>query len=101
MKTLIVLFVAMTAFFQGEVSQELSLEATYLGFEEGIYTFVDEYGEEHEFSDIDAKVSKKYDLDSGDFVGRKFKVTYEIDTEIDENDEEYDVNYIVGLVLID
>lgn len=94
-------FIFLVGLINGPITQELTIEATYIGYEEGTYTFIDENEEEYEFSDMDAKVAKKYDLDTDEFVGKKFKVTYESDTEVDENDEEYDVHYIVDLTLID
>ncbi|WP_136467746.1 hypothetical protein [Flagellimonas onchidii] len=100
MKTLIIIFTALTAFVQESFMQEFTVKATYVGVEEGVYTFIDDDELEYEFSDIDVKASKKYDLDSDKLVGKKFEITYWTDTEIDENDEEYDVYIIVNLDLI-
>ena len=79
-------FIFLVGLMNGLITQKLIIEATYIGYEEGTYTFIDEDEEEYEFSDMDAKVAKKYDLDTDEFVGKKFKVTYESDTEVDENE---------------
>ncbi|WP_420322350.1 hypothetical protein [Flagellimonas sp.] len=101
MKTLMIFFIALAAFIKVPPTQEMTIEATYVGFEEGIYTFIDGDELEYEFSDIDVKAAEKYDLNSDEYVGKKFKVGYETDTEVDENDEEYRVYYIVDLELLD
>ncbi|WP_282159969.1 hypothetical protein [Ulvibacterium marinum] len=101
MKTVFIIFMALGISVSMPIKQEeFIIEATYIGLEEGVYTFVDDDELEYEFSDIDIKASKKYDLDSGKFIGKKFEVTYWMDTETDENDEKYDVYIIVSLDLI-
>ncbi len=101
MKTIIIIFTALGLLMGFPAEQEeFIIEASYIGMEEGVYTFVDDDDMEYEFSDIDVKASKKYDLDSDKFVGKKFEVTYWTDTEIDENDMEYDVYIIVNLDLL-
>lgn len=80
--------------------QELIIEATFISSNDGIYTFVDDDEMAYEFSDIDTKAYKKFNLDSDEFVGKRFKITYDLDTEIDDNDEEYDVYIITNLDLI-
>ncbi|WP_431123904.1 hypothetical protein [Flagellimonas flava] len=100
MKALIIIFIALTATIKSPSAQEIIIEATYVGSEEGIYMFVDDDELEYEFSDIDVRAAERYDLDSDEYVGKKFKIGYETDTEIDENDEEYRVYYIVDLELI-
>nr|WP_298923713.1 hypothetical protein [uncultured Allomuricauda sp.] len=101
MKTIIIIFMALGSLMGFPAEQEeFIIEASYIGMEEGVYTFVDDDDMEYEFSDIDVKASKKYDLDSDKFVGKKFEVTYWTDTEIDENDMEYDVYIIVNLDLL-
>ena len=102
MKTISIVFAALAVFIMAFVSQEeFVVEANYIGSEEGVYTFVDDNELEYEFSDIDAKASRKYDLDSEKYVGRRFEITYWVDTEVDENDEEYEVYMIVDLDLKD
>lgn len=101
MKISIIIFIALTAFTKAPSAQEMIIEATYVGSEEGMYTFVDDDELEYEFSDIDVKAAEKYDLYSDEYVGKKFKIGYETDTEVDENDEEYRVYYIIDLELID
>ena len=101
MKTVFIIFMALGISVSVPVKQEeFIIEATYIGMEEGIYTFIDDNELEYEFSDIDIKASKKYNLDSDKFVGKKFEVTYWMDAETDENNEEYDVFMIVSLDLI-
>ncbi|RDY61124.1 hypothetical protein [Flagellimonas nanhaiensis] len=101
MKTVFIIFMVLGITVSEPIQQEeFIVEATYIGIEEGAYTFVDDDGLEYEFSDIDIKASKKYDLDSNKFLGRKFQVTYWMETEIGENDEEYDVYIIVSLDLV-
>ncbi|WP_350286838.1 hypothetical protein [uncultured Croceitalea sp.] len=101
MKTVFIIFMALGVSVSLPIQQEeFVIEATYIGMEEGVYTFIDDDELEYEFSDMDIKASKKYDLDSDKFVGKKFEVTYWMNKETDENDDEYDVYIIVGLDLI-
>ncbi|WP_420320768.1 hypothetical protein [Flagellimonas sp.] len=99
MKTLAIIFTLLATMVNEPQTQEFTIEANYIGIEEGVYTFIAD-GLEYGFSDIDIKASKKYALDSDKFVGKKFEVTFWMDTEIDENDEEYNVNIIVNLDLV-
>ncbi|WP_190808379.1 hypothetical protein [Flagellimonas sp. S3867] len=100
MKTVFIIFTLLAALVNEPETQEFIIEAAYVGIEEGVYTFIDDDELEYEFSDIDVKASKKYNLDSEKFVGKKFEITYWMDTEIDENDEEYDIYIIVNLDLV-
>jgi len=100
MKTLVIICTVLATFATAPKTQELTIEATYVGFEEGIYVFVDDEAE-YQFVDINARASKKFQLNSDEFIGKRFKVTYDTDTEVDENDEEYDVFIIIDLDLID
>lgn len=101
MKTIIIIFMALGSLMGLQTEQEeFVIKASYIGMEEGIYTFVDDDDMEYEFSDIDAKAASKFNLETDKFVGKKFEVTYWMDTEIDENDEEYDVYIIVNLDLV-
>lgn len=95
---LIVLFVSistLTAYGQ----DESTMNATYEGFINGTYVFTDDEGERVEFNNIANGVSAKYDLNSSKFVGRQFSITFTIDLEMDEDDEEIQVSTITNLLM--
>ena len=99
MKTIFFMFLSLIAYSEGYVDQESVVYATYNGNDMGVYSFVDDDGETYDFSSIEITASQKYDLDSEEFIGKMFKVTYKVETDVDENDEEYDVYVIVDLEL--
>ncbi len=102
MKTVFtILMVLATLVTQPTQQEEFVVEATYLGMEDEGYIFTEDDGSEYAFSTIDTKASQKYDLSADQYLGKKFEVTYWIETEIDENDEEYDVYTILDLHLLD
>lgn len=103
MKIVFFMFLSLAAFLEVPATQETDLvvEATYNGYVGGNYTFVDGDDSVYEFSEIGSKAAKKYDLDTEEFVGKDFKVTYKTDTVFDENEEEYDIYVIVDLELRD
>lgn len=75
--------------------------ATYDGFDDGTFFFIDGEGYTLEFEQIDEKLLKKYDLRSEEFNGRNFEVSYTTETDMDDEDEELSVSKIVGLKLLD
>lgn len=97
MKTIFMaLFVtATTMMYQTEV-----LEATLIGYEDETFYFEDVTEKQYTFSDIEPEALKSFDLRKKEFEGKKFKITYSIDTEIDEYDEEYEILTITSLELI-
>lgn len=86
---------ATTMMYQTEV-----LEATFLGYEDETYYFEDATEKQHTFSDIEPDALKSFDLRKKEFEGKKFKITYSIETEIDEYDEESDILKIASLELM-
>ena len=103
MKIVFFMFLSLAAFLEVPAPQDTDLvvEATYNGYVGGNYTFVDADDSVYEFSEMESKAAKKYDLDAEDFVGTDVKVTYKTDTVFDENDDEYDIYVIVDLELKD
>ncbi|MEZ4808965.1 MAG: hypothetical protein R2819_01280 [Allomuricauda sp.] len=99
MKAIFFMFLSLMTFSKGLVDQESVVYATYDGYDSGVYSFIDDNGEMYDFSAIEETASQKYDLDSDEFIGKMFKVTYKIETDVDENEEEYDIYVIVDLEL--
>ncbi|MGB2758902.1 MULTISPECIES: hypothetical protein [Maribacter] len=95
---LIVLFVAVSSFttFGQDTG---TMNATYEGYSNGVYSFTDDEGEIVEFNNVTNEVSSKYDLTSQKFVGRQFSITFTVDSELDEDDEEIQVSTIVDLLM--
>ncbi|MEP2058379.1 MAG: hypothetical protein ABJJ05_11270 [Maribacter litoralis] len=95
---LIVLFVSissLTTFAQ----DESTMNATYEGFVNDAYVFTDGEGERIEFNNVSNQVSAKYDLKGTKFVGKQFSITFTVDFELDEDDEEIQVSTITGLLM--
>lgn len=77
-----------------------TITAVYDGLEEGTYYFTDEEELVHSFDMVTDGVLTTYDLGSDAFHGKTFKVTYNTVTEINEDDEEYDMHVITKLELV-
>ncbi|WP_046757898.1 hypothetical protein [Kordia jejudonensis] len=79
-------------------TQNKTIEATYDGYEEGIYYFTDTKDESLEFQDVEKSVLETYDLMSKKFENKVFQVTYKEVVE-DDGDEEYTSYVITALKL--
>lgn len=110
MKTkLIVLALVLVAFLSTAFVTPLTkntVSGTYEGTEEFNYVFtVTVKGEKQtmEFQYASDEVLENYDLDTDDYIGEDFTITYETSTEIvedeDGNEEEVEVLTITDLVL--
>ncbi|SIQ32165.1 hypothetical protein [Maribacter ulvicola] len=99
MKSLfIVLFVAVSSITS--FGQETStMNGTYEGYIDGAYVFSDDEGYNTEFTKVTKEVSEKYDLTSEKFVGSQFTITFTVDSELDEDDEEIQVSTITDLLM--
>ncbi|TDS16694.1 hypothetical protein DFQ03_1176 [Maribacter caenipelagi] len=95
---LIVLFVAVSSLttFGQETS---TMNGTYEGYIDGVYVFSDGEGYTTEFSNITDDVANEFDLNSEKFVGKQFMITFTVDSEMDEDDEEIQVSTIVKLLM--
>ena len=80
-------------------SQEKTIEATYDGYEEGVYYFTDMNDETLEFQNVEKNVLEKFDLMSKKLENKTFEVTYKEVTDEDEDDEEYTMYTITALKL--
>lgn len=76
------------------------LEATFITYEDDTFYFEDTTEKQHTFSAITPEALDSFDLKKKEFEGEKFKITYYIDVDVDEDDEEYDVPTISGLELL-
>ncbi|WP_291963684.1 hypothetical protein [Maribacter sp.] len=95
---LIVLFVAVSSLttFGQETS---TMNGTYEGYIDGVYVFTDGEGYSTEFTNVVDEVTSKYDLKSQKLVGKQFSITFTVDSELDEDDEEIQVSTITGLLM--
>ncbi|TDT47154.1 hypothetical protein CLV90_1226 [Maribacter spongiicola] len=95
---LIVLFVAVSSLttFGQDTS---TMNGTYEGYINGAYVFSDNEGNTAEFNDITDDVANEFDLNSQKFVGKQFTITFIVDSELDEDDEEIQVSTIVELLM--
>ena len=80
-------------------NQDKTIEATYDGYEEGVYYFTDMNDETIEFQNVEKNVLEKFDLMSKKLENRTFEVIYKEVTEEDEDDEEYTTYTITDLKL--
>lgn len=71
--------------------------ATYVGYEDSLYSFTDKDGYSIEFNHISDEAQKAYGLTDKKYVGKLFQITYVSETETDELDEDITVNSIVAL----
>ncbi|MDC6362919.1 MULTISPECIES: hypothetical protein [Flavobacteriaceae] len=101
MKTIFFMFLSLTALMGKPTIQDSVVEATFNGYVDEMYEFTDADGSTYGFAEIEASAAQKYDLDSTDLVGKLFRVTYKMDTAVDEEDEEYDIYVIVDLKVLE
>jgi hypothetical protein len=100
MKTLFITLFAFISLNGLQTNQDkITVNATFDGYEDETYYFTDEEDGVYEFQKIDSVASSKYDLQNAKFKGEKFEVTYTIETDLDENDDEYSLYTILDLKL--
>ena len=75
------------------------IEATYDGYEDGVYYFTDSNDEMREFQSVEKSVLEKFDLMSKTLENKMFLVTFKEIVEEDEGDEEYTTYSITALKL--
>ena len=80
------------------VSEEIA--AKYQGFDGEFYTFTDSSNIPWEFDRIAPNVLETYDLSDDQYLNKRFKITYQILSELDENDDEVEVYQIQTLTLL-
>jgi len=101
MKTLFISLLAIISFVGLETNQdEITIKATFDGYEEETFYFTEEEESSYEFQKIDPVASNKYNLQDDKFKGKKFEVTYMTETDLDENDDEYTIYTILDLKLV-
>ncbi|AXG70173.1 hypothetical protein KORDIASMS9_02412 [Kordia sp. SMS9] len=100
MKILTIVTSIVAVFFM-TTYQNTTVEATYDGYEDGVYYFTDGNDETLEFQEVDKEVLKAYDLMSKKFENRSFNVTYKTVEEEDEEGDSYTMYVITALKLIE
>lgn len=97
MKTILLTLVTVVTLL---TTQQEVLEATFISYEDDTFYFEDSTEKQHTFSAITPEALQSHDITKKEFEGKKFKITFFIDSETDEDDEEYDVPTISALELI-
>ncbi|MFT4851378.1 MAG: hypothetical protein ACI83B_003944 [Sediminicola sp.] len=103
MKTLYVILLSFVMISSGFTNQEnKTVQAIFDYHAEGFYYFTasNDDDETYTFQKIEEDALKSYDLADNNYEGRTFNITYKIETETDEFDEESDVWVIVLLELV-
>ncbi|MEP5340149.1 MAG: hypothetical protein ABJL44_11420 [Algibacter sp.] len=103
MKTLcIALFALVSTATTSLTMNTETIAATYLGYENEVYNFIDSDSNAIGFEALKAEAKEKYDLDGDDFKGKSFKVTYDTVKTVDETtEEEVTTKTIVDLELLE
>jgi len=99
MKSVLIVFFVTLSSLSAFGQDTDKMDGTYEGYIDGAYVFTDSDGYKAEFTSVTNDVSTKYDLTSQKYVGMQFMITFTVDTEIDEEDEEIQVSTIVELVM--
>ena len=98
--TAVLTFLSFSEF--NNISKPQRVNAKYLGFESGIYTFKDDKGNTIFFDTFIDTLKPKYDLKSNKYINRSFFIIREKHFDYIVNQEEsYDYNKIIDLVLIE
>tara|TARA_R110000868_G_scaffold112281_2_gene302480 strand:- start:48 stop:356 length:309 start_codon:yes stop_codon:yes gene_type:complete len=96
---LIVLFVALTSFSSVYCQDAEKMNGTFVSYEDGVYVFTDKDGYNVEFTNVAEEVSNKYNLTDKTYIGKQFIITFIVETEMDELDEEIQVSTIIALLM--
>ena len=96
MKILITFFALVSLFF-GKNQETLSIKATFNGYEEGFYYFTDTNDYSFFFEGEESAATEKFDLTKKKYIGKKFNITYKVETTKGEYGEEYYASIIVDL----
>ena len=99
MKILITLF-TLVSLFSVKDQENLTIKATFNGYEEGFYYFTDKEDYSFFFEGQEASSAEKYNLTNNKkYIGKTFNITYKVETTTGEYGEEYYASIIVQLVL--
>ena len=101
-KTLTISILFLVTSFLKTTQDQITLTLIYEGVDDGVYYFSE--GEDfntYAFQNIDEEASKKYDLTNRELIGSTFKVTYESEKLLDDENEEYEVLTIKVISKID
>tara|TARA_R110002049_G_scaffold14680_2_gene61616 strand:- start:2464 stop:2778 length:315 start_codon:yes stop_codon:yes gene_type:complete len=102
MKTLcIALFALVSTATTGLKQNTETIAATYVGYENEVYNFMDSDSNAIEFQNLKAEAKEKYDLDGDDFKGKSFKITYETVITDETSEEEVTTKTITDLELLE
>jgi hypothetical protein len=105
MKTLYVILLSFVMISSGFTNQEnKTVKAIFEYHDEGVYYFTysndDDDDETYTFQKIEKDALKSFNLADNNYEGQTFNITYKIESEIDEFDEDSDVWVIVLLELV-
>ena len=77
-----------------------NVTATFTGYSDGTFYFEDADELTHSFDAISEDAAKQYDLTTDAYQGKTFKISFTSASEINEDDEEYEVFSITALELV-
>ena len=77
-----------------------NVTATFTGYSDGTFYFEDADELTHSFDAISEAAAKQYDLTTDAYQGKTFKISFTSASEINEDDEEYEVFSITALELV-
>ena len=102
MKTLLSIFFLFTLTVQSlQNKQETeTAEATFIEFADDTYYFTDNNDYSYEFQQINEDILNTYNLNDDSQKGKTFLITYDTDTEEDEEGDDVQIKIIIGLKLV-
>jgi len=103
MKTVSMVLFSLVMIFTGDKLQDTkTVKAIFDDYEDGTYYFTDSSDEDesYTFEKIEEDVTKSFDLTDKKYKGQTFNITYKVETEIDESEDESEMWIIVKLELV-
>ncbi|SMC63042.1 hypothetical protein [Cellulophaga tyrosinoxydans] len=95
------IFFLMTSFVSS-IQDQTVVTIVYEGLDDGVYYFSSEEDfSTYAFKNIDEKASQKYNLADRKLIGSTFKVTYESEELLNEDNEPYEVLTLIDLTKIE
>ncbi len=101
-KTILISFFFLVTSFINNEQDPVVIDIVYEGVDDGIYYFSEDQDfNTYAFNYIAEAASKKYDLSDKKFIGSRFRVTYETEQFMDEDNEPYEELTIKDILKIE
>ena len=100
MKTIVLICMITLFNVTNNITSTEVIDANFQGYDGEYYNFKDSSGIPWEFDRISPEALEMYDLSDEKYLNKRFKITYQILSELDDNDDEVEIYQIKQLKLL-